>query len=121
VYKTKLYGKYSNIGVGKLKYKGNKSNEEIIVRNFLKGLLTTPPLFNLSPDSFYGYGNIIEFIKEFDPSIKITPNMLAHLKQRRDEIKLIPVQKTSQSEAFVKYVKRKFKNFDAETFYRKSF
>ena len=121
MYKTKLYGKYSNIGVGKLKYKGNKSNEEIIVRNFLKGLLTTPPLFNLNIDSFYRYGGIIEFINDFDPSFNITPKMLAHLKQRRDEIKLIPVQKTSQSEAFIKYVQRKFKNFDAESFYRKTF
>ena len=121
VYKTKLYGKYSNLGVGKLKYAGNKSNEEIIVRNFLKGFLSTPPLFNLSREGFYGYESLIEFIKCYNPSIKLTPDILSHIKKRSEEMKWVPVQKTKESDNFIQYVKERFKDFDVESFIKKTF
>jgi hypothetical protein len=46
-------------------YKGIK---DILVRNFLKGLLHVPPKFNLRND-FYSYADIIAYLQSYDPSI----------------------------------------------------
>ena len=77
--KNKQYGKYINSGKGLRKYRGK---DEIAVRNFLKALLSTPPLFNLSRDGFYSIESIIEFIHCFNPSIKLTKSGLGVLQQR---------------------------------------
>jgi len=77
--KSNLYGKYISGGTNERKY---KSLEEVVVRNFLKGLLSKPPMFNLYRDCFYSYANIIEYIKGYNPSIKLTGPGLAVLQQR---------------------------------------
>jgi len=77
--KNKQYSKYSNSGKSVNKY---VNSSEIAVRNFLKGLLSTPPMFNLSRGDFYTYGSIVEYIKDFDPKIKINEVSVSLIQQR---------------------------------------
>jgi hypothetical protein len=77
--KNKPYGKYSNRAKGVSVYRGV---EEIAVRNFLKALLTTPPLFNLSRDEFYSFEDIILFVSGYKGSVKLTGSGLAMIQQR---------------------------------------
>lgn len=115
LYKNKLYGKFSGVSTGLNKY---KSTDEIAVRNFLKGLLANPPKFNLQPGVFYDYKEIIAFVNGYNPHIKIKVNNLALYKRRN--VQIVRVQKTNETEAFVKYVKEKFKDFDEKSFYNES-
>ena len=115
MYKQKLYGKFSNAGAGVNKYRGN---EEIAVRYFLKGVVATPPKFNLPIDSFNTYREIIAFVKDFNPKLRFTENDLSKYKSRH--VKVLKVQKSKETEAFVRYVKDKFDSFDIGSFYRGS-
>ena len=115
MYKKKLYGKYTSMDNKANKY---TDTEEIAVRNFLKGLLTTPPMFNLKEDVFYTRREIIDFIQQYNPKYKYTEIQLAKYKRRG--ISLLKTHKTKETEAFLKYVKAKFNDFDEESFYAKS-
>jgi hypothetical protein len=114
--KNKLYGKFTSPGKSMRVY---KNNEEIVIRNFLKGLLSTPPLFNLNRSGFLTYEEILDFINHYNPSIKVTVGMLSNLKWRvsMGSLKWTPIQKTKHSEGFIKYVQWRFKQFDVESFY----
>ena len=112
--KNKQYSKYSNSGKSVNKY---VNSSEIAVRNFLKGLLSTPPMFNLSRGDFYTYGSIVEYIKDFDPKIKINEVSVSLIQQRVKLYKWLPLKKNKESEVFVKYIQQKFKDFDVEAYY----
>ena len=114
MYKNKLYGKHTSVLQSVKKY---KNKEEMVIRNFLKGLLSTPPKFNLNRRVLLGYKDIVEYMLSYNPSLKITVSSLAYLKHSNKEGSLLPVKKTNQSESFVKFVKLKFKDFDVEEFY----
>ena len=113
MYKNKLYGKFSGVSTGVNRY---NSTEEIAVRNFLKGVLANPPKFNLQPSAFYDYNDIITFVKNYNPSLKISISSLSHFKHRN--VKIMRLSKTKESDAFLNYVKLKFKDFDEKLFYK---
>ena len=115
MYKNKLYGKFSGVSTGINKY---TCTEEIAVRNFLKGLLSTPPMFNLHPGSFYDYKEIITFVKNYNPSLRVSVSSLSNYKNRNRKVKILKLQKTKETEAFLRYVKEKFKDFDEKAFYK---
>ena len=112
MYKTKLYGKFSGVSTGLNKY---NNTEEIVVRTFLKGLLANPPKFNLQPDAFLEYKDIIDFVKRYNPSLKISLSSLSNYKHRK--VKILKLSKTKESEAFLSYVKLNLKDFDEKSFY----
>ena len=116
VHKKKLYGKYTNSGNKGQKYRGV---QEIAVRNFLKGLLATPPLFNLNPAVFLSDLDILDFIQAFNKSYKYSEDTLARYKHR--DVKVLKMLKSKESDVFVQYVKTKFVDFDEESFYRLGF
>jgi len=111
-----LYTKYTGSSKTVTKY---NSEEEIVVRSFLKGLLSTPPSFNLNREELNSYSLIVDYIKDYNPSIKISTVSLAKIKERVNtrKLKWLPVQKSRKSEEFVKYVQQKFSNFDLNEFY----
>lgn len=111
-HKKKIYGKYTSISTKSLNY---TDAEEIVVRNFLKGLLSTPPLFNLNRDQLVSYRLIQDFIELYNPKLKISENSLALYKHRK--VSLVKVEKSVVTEEFVKYVLQTFKDFDVESFY----
>ena len=113
MYKNKLYGKFSGVSNGVNKY---NTTEEIAVRNFLKGLLANPPKFNLHPSAFFDYNDIITFVKNYNPALKISKSSLSNLKRRN--VKIMRLSKTKESDAFLNYVKLKFKDFDEKLFYK---
>lgn len=112
--KRKLYGKYISSGKALNSY---GSKVEIAVRNFLKGLLSTPPKFNLNRNDFFTYCSIVEFIKSFNSEIKITESELALMQHRVKKVRWIPMEKTKDNEKFVCYIQRKFPDFDVESYY----
>jgi hypothetical protein len=79
--KNKLYAKYTSEVRSKVKISKNKE-EELLVRSFLKGLLSTPPRYNLNRLELLTYSEIVAYIQRYNPSIKITENTLAILKTR---------------------------------------
>lgn len=91
-----------------------KNTLEIGVRNFIKGLFSNQ--FNLNPETFKNYNEIISFINSFKGSSKyrLTANNIATLKRRRDSIKKVP--RTKELELFCEYVKTKFPDFDVNRF-----
>jgi hypothetical protein len=112
--KMKQYSKFSG-GITHNKY---KNLIDLGIRNFLKGLLSTTPLFNLHKVDIGGYKEIINFIKGFDPTTKLTPNSLAKLKGRDIKIKSVP--RLKEVELFVQYVKTKYPQFNDALFWRLS-
>lgn len=111
--KKKTYGKFLSGGVvGLNKY---KSKDEIAVRVFVKGLVSSPPKFNLPTDVFLSNIEVVEYIKLYNPGIKMTPDRVSRYKSL--VLKHGKIQKTKQTEAFVAYVLQKFPMFDAESFY----
>lgn len=112
--KRQLYGKY--ISSGKV-LKSYGSKDEIAIRNFLKGLLSTPPKFNLNRNDFYTYGSIVEFIKRFNSEIELKENELALMQYRLKKVRWVPMEKTKDTEKFVSYIQSKFYDFDVEAYY----
>ena len=112
LHKTSLYSPFS-IGVGKKVY---TKHVDVAILNFIKGLLTDPPMYNLTRDGLETYPKISEYITQFNPSLKIKTGNIARLKLSLLTFKTVP--KTKQSIEFINYVKIKFPNFDEETFYR---
>lgn len=111
--KTGLYSKQTNAGIKNNSY---RTYEDLAVRNFIKGLLSTPPKFNLNRTELDSYRKIIDFIEFYDSRMKYTIASISALKNR--PIKWRSVPRTPQNEAFIKYVLTKFNDFDINAFYR---
>lgn len=89
---------------------------DVVVRNFLKGLVSVPPLYNLN-NVFKTDTEVVEYLKSYKPSIKLTRERVS--KYRSRSVSLGKIQKTKESEDFVKYVKQRFPAFDTSDFYIK--
>lgn len=111
--KTSEYNSFTSVSYNKT----YKKQIEVPVLNFVKGLLTEPPLFNLHRVGLETYALIEEYIKTFNPGININPMKIARLKHSSLMLRTVP--KTRESESFVKYLRIKFKDFDEELFYKK--
>ena len=112
LYKKKLYGKYTRLSTNANKY---KYNEEIAIRNFIKGLLMTPPKFNLQRGVLFDRQSIVDFVNGYNPGRKYSVESISRYKHR--DVQMVKIQKSAETEAFVTYVKTKFKDFDTESFY----
>lgn len=112
ILKKKQYSRFiSSKGVKNVYEKSS----EVPLRNFIKGLLSSPPLFNLPTNAFESYVSVLDFIKRYDPSIKMSEDRLVKYKLRK--VKLGKIQRTKECEDFVKYVKQRFPLFDESGFY----
>jgi hypothetical protein len=73
--KLKMYSKYSNTAGGDNgRY---NSNEDVVIKSFLKGLLAEPPLFALHRSGLKDYNSILTYLKEYKPDIKMTVGNIA--------------------------------------------
>jgi hypothetical protein len=111
LHKLFIYQKQSNTLSGN-KY---KDYTDLAIRNFVKGLLSTPPKYNLD-NNYLSYSDIINLIKEFDSKVKISKHSISKLKNRKMIFK--PVPYTKETMKFVEYIKTKFKDFDERSFYK---
>ena len=111
--KVKQYQKYSNTGIVANKY---SQNEDLVIKNFVKALLSTPPMFKLHRVGLENYKDIVAFIKGFKPNLKIDVNSIAVLKNRSLKRKSVP--RTIHCEAFLQYLLLKFKDFEVDSFFR---
>lgn len=111
--KTGLYSKQTSVGGSTNSY---RTYEDLAVRNFIKGLLSNPPKFNLNRNELDSYQKIIDFVRVYNPRLKYTAASISNLKLRPIKWKAVP--RTSQNEAFIKYVQTKFNEFDINEFYR---
>jgi len=107
--KQRIYNKLSSTLTGN-KY---KDYSDLAIRNFIKGLLSSPQRFGLD-NSLTNYSEIIVFIRGFKPKIKISKFSISRLKNRQIIFK--PVPRTKETLKFVEYIKTKFKDFDENTF-----
>jgi hypothetical protein len=106
-----LYGKYTT-SVGSNKY---GASDEIAVRKFLKGVLSSPPLFNLPTGYFETRAELVSYVKGYNPDLKISLESLSRYKNR--SVKLGLVQKSKETRKFVDFVRTTFPNFDENSFY----
>jgi hypothetical protein len=112
--KLKQYSRFSNAVCSSTRY---KKSEDLAVINFIPALVSEPPLFNLHRVGLEKNKDIVEFIKQFNPSTKVNENSIALLKNR--SIKWRSVPRTKHSEDFVKYLLHRFKEFDESSFFRR--
>jgi hypothetical protein len=101
--KTISYSKMSGSGSINL----YKSNEELMIRNFIKALLRGE--LNLNSDSFKNYHEIVKFIKDYKSDFTISENYIAQLKRRGNFVK---VPRFVGCEKFVDHIRKRFKDFD---------
>jgi hypothetical protein len=111
--KLKQYSRFSNFESKVTRY--NKT-EDLAIINFVKGLVSEPPMFNLHRVGLEKNKNIINLLKEYNPSIKLTEESISNLKRRSIKLKSVP--RIKQTEDFVTFIAKKFKEFDKESFYR---
>jgi len=111
LHKQRLYNKQSSILSGN-KY---KDYTDLAIRTFIKGLLSNPPKYNLE-DGLSDYSGIIEFLRKFNSSLKISKQSISNLKNRKMIFKSVP--RTKENQEFVEYVKTKYPNFDDKTFFQ---
>lgn len=111
--KLKQYSRFSS-PLGANRY---KKHEDLAITNFLKALISEPPLFNLHREGLNDYKAIIEYIQGFDSTIKLTIHRIAYLKRTRVSWKSVP--RLPNCVAFITYIKQKFKDFDEDSFFRK--
>jgi hypothetical protein len=102
--KTVVYSKNINSVSSKYKSKG-----EMIVRNFIKALLSDE--LNLNKDSFNNYKEIVDYIKEFNNVYSISENYISQLKRRGNYVR---IPRTDEGELFVEYVRNRFPDFDSD-------
>jgi hypothetical protein len=108
--KQSIYSKGTSTSSGN-KY---KSYIDLAVRNFLRGLLSNPPLYNLN-NVLMSYSELIEFVHGYDDKIKISKSSISNLKGRKMIIKTVP--RTKETMKFIDYVKIKFPEFDDVSFF----
>jgi len=109
IHKEKVYNRQSSVK------SSNTYNDklDLAVRNFVKGLLATPPKYNLSRDGMT-YLEIIEFINRYKKT-KMTVYSISKLKNRKQVFKVVP--RTPETLAFVCYIKEKYPAFDESNFF----
>lgn len=110
--KISQYSKFSSSGVTS-RY---KKSDELAITNFIKALVSEPPLFKLHRVGLEKYSDIIDYLKAFNPSINISKNRIAYLKSKSVNWRSVP--RISKSDEFIKYIKLKFKDFDENSFFR---
>jgi len=91
-----------------------KDYTDLAIRNFIKGLFSTPTKYNLTND-FKNYSEIVDFIKDYKRDARVSRHSLYKLKVRRIIIKHVP--RTKETERFVEYIKTRYKNFDDNAFF----
>jgi len=116
MYKKKLYGKYTSLSTSVNKY---KNNDDIAIRNFIKGVLTTPPLFNLPLEAFSSRQALIDFIDGYKPGHGYRVDSITRFKHR--DVKILVLQKSKETENLVRYIKNTFEEFDENSFYAMSY
>jgi len=107
---SQLHRKQNNITTGNK----HKDYTDLAIRNFIKGLFSTPPKYNLIND-FKNYSEIVDFIKDYKRNARISRHSVYKLKSRRIVIKSVP--RTKETELFIEYVKTRYKNFDDNAFF----
>ena len=97
------------------KYKKYKDYKDTGIRNFIKGILSEPPLYPGIASELRNYSSIIEFIKSFDPSYRISKPSLSQLRNKQIVHKQVP--KTDETTSFIEFVKTRFPTFDESKFF----
>jgi len=98
--------------------KSYKNYSDTGIRNFIKGLLCTPPKYPEIASVLSNYSLIIEFIKKYDSKYKINKSSLSTLKLKQRQMVIKQVPKSKETVLFVEYVKRRFPNFDETLFFK---
>jgi hypothetical protein len=109
-HKQSIYSKGTSVSSGN-QY---KNYVDLAVRNFIKGLLSDPQKYNLNTE-INSYSELIEFVKGFDDKIKISKSSISRLKSRKMIFKTVP--RTKETMKFIDYVKKKYTEFDEDSFF----
>jgi hypothetical protein len=107
--KSRVYHKASQVGNSNIKY---RSNLDLAVKSFINGLFTNA--YNVKTNKFRQYSDIVEFVKGYKSTYKISENNIALIKFRSINYKKLPID--SDVLGFVDYVKSKYPNFDSDKF-----
>jgi hypothetical protein len=70
----------------------------------------------LNSVDFYSYITTVDYIKQYNPKIKLKEKDLSliHNKVNECNLRRLPVQKSKVTEDFITYVKDKFPDFDVD-------
>jgi len=79
------------------------------VRTFIRGLFSKD--YNLDMAEFANYNEVVDFVNNYDFSLRVTPNGVALLKRRPVNKRKIIMLYDSVKD-FLTYIKTKFPEFD---------
>ena len=92
-----------------------RNYNELGVRNFIKGLISNPPIFSDIAIELNTYEKIIDFVRGYDPKFKVSKSSISNLKNRKMILKQVP--RTIETLNFVNFVKTRFPGFDESKFF----
>lgn len=88
--KGKKSSRFSSIACNDTLY---KTELDLTIINFVKGLISEAPLLNLHRVGLSKYRDIVDYLKIFKPSLKLTENPVWSLKKRSIKVKSVPKSK----------------------------
>jgi hypothetical protein len=88
---------------------------DLAIRNFVKGLISNPPIYPGIARELNTYDKIIMFILNYYPKIRISKSSISNLKRRQMIFKQVP--RRPETLKFIDYVKSRFKDFDETVFF----
>jgi hypothetical protein len=112
VSKLSIHKNY-NKNVQSVKVACYKSNLDVAVRSFVRGLFTES--YNLNMNDFGSYKNLSNFINGFKGNI-LKDNTIASLKRRPLNKRSLLVGEDAEVLNFVKYIKENYPNFNDKLF-----
>lgn len=118
--RTKIYNSTTSYPLTGNKIQTGRNFKGVAVRNFIKNIYAenTDKQYSIMRSEFKAYNDMVQYILEFDDSIKITKHSISKLVTRSNIVKKqVPLNKDTMS--FVNYVKIKFPHFDEKLFFKK--
>lgn len=85
-----------------------------MVRTFIRALFSRD--YNLDINAFKDYKELTDFIKSFDNSLTVSPNIIAQLKRRPLNKRRISMVTKESMGAFLDFIHVKFPMFDRKSF-----
>lgn len=99
-----------------------KDYTDLAVRNFVKGLLSSPPKYNLKREGeLCTYNGIVEYLKVYEKKnegvkLRLSKQSMSNLVNRNMVDKSVP--RTKECINFVNYIKKRFPDFDESSFFK---
>jgi hypothetical protein len=113
--RVKEYNSITSLPLQKVSITSGKNYKSLAIRQFIKLLYSDNETYMNLRSSFKNYNELVNFIKSYDNSIKITKQSISNLLNRKVIHKQI--LKNEDTLSFISYVKTRFPDFKDDQFF----